>query len=141
MEASNDPATKCGSSLCGRNGIDAHAMERGPLTLAEAHQLFDGYGKSIAYPTMQTRLNRLVGKGFAARNEARPAAYRAPLSPEQTAAGVLTQVLDKLVSGSVAPLMSSLISERPLSAAEIQDIRELLDKVERTNRKKLVRRR
>jgi predicted transcriptional regulator len=89
---------------------------------------------------MQTRLNRLVGKGFASKNDARPAAYRAAVSPEETATGVLRQVLDKLVNGSVAPLMSSLISERPLTAEEIHDIRELLDKVERTNRRKSKRR-
>ncbi len=57
------------------------------------------------------------------------------LSPEQTAAGVLGQILDKLVSGSVAPLMSSLISERPLTADEISDIRKLLNEAERNNRK------
>jgi BlaI family transcriptional regulator, penicillinase repressor len=114
--------------------------ERGPLTLPQAHKLCDRYGMAIAYPTMQTRLNRLVGKGFAIKNDARPAAYRAALSPEQTAAGVLRQVLDKIVNGSVAPLMSSLISERPLSVDEIRDLRELLDKAERSNRKKSKRR-
>jgi len=108
--------------------------ECGPLTLAKAHELFDGYGGPIAYPTMQTRLNRLVDKGFAAKNDARPAAYRAVLSPTQTAAGLLRQVLDKLVKGSVAPLMSSLISERPLTSDEIRDIRELLDRIERSHR-------
>ena len=94
--------------------------ERGPLTLAKAHDLFGGYGAPIAYPTMQTRLNRLVAKGFAARNDERPAAYRAELTPDQTAAGLLQQLLEKLVKGSVAPLMTKLISERPLTAEEIQ---------------------
>jgi predicted transcriptional regulator len=98
--------------------------ERGPLTLAQAHELFGDYGTPIAYPTMQTRLNRLVAKGFAARNDDRPAAYRAVLSPDQTAAGLLRQVLDKLVKGSVVPLMAKLISERPLTTEEIQDIRK-----------------
>lgn len=110
--------------------------ERGPLTLARAHDLFGAYGTPIAYPTMQTRLNRLVAKGFAARNDARPAAYRAELTPDQTAAGLLQQLLEKLVKGSVAPLMAKLISERPLTTEEIQDIRELLDNVERSSRKK-----
>ncbi len=110
--------------------------ERGPLTLALAHDLFENYGTPIAYPTMQTRLNRLVAKRFAARNEERPAAYRAIVSPDQTAAGLLRQVLDKLVKGSVAPLMAKLISERPLTTEEIQDIRKLLDNSERSNRKK-----
>ncbi len=45
--------------------------ERGPLTLAQAHQVFAGYGVAIAYPTMQTRLNRLVGKRCVASNNAR----------------------------------------------------------------------
>lgn len=114
--------------------------ERGPLTLARAHELFAGYAAPIAYPTMQTRLNRLVAKGFAARSDDRPAAYRALLSPDQTAASLLRQVLDKLVQGSVAPLMSKLISERPLTTEEIQDIRALLDDVERSRRRKPTRR-
>jgi predicted transcriptional regulator len=109
--------------------------ERGPLTLAQAYQVFAGYGVAIAYPTMQTRLNRLVAKRYVARNNARPAAYRAVLSPQQSAAGVLGQLLDKLVSGSIAPLMSSLISERPLTPEEIADIRKLLDEAERNQRK------
>ena len=29
--------------------------EKGPLTLAEAHETFSEYGNPIAYPTMQTR--------------------------------------------------------------------------------------
>jgi BlaI family transcriptional regulator, penicillinase repressor len=109
--------------------------ERGPLTLAQAHQIFVEFGSPIAYPTMQTRLNRLVAKRYVARNNARPATYRAVLSPEQSAAGVLSQLLDKLVSGSVAPLMSRLISERPLTPEEIDDIRKLLDEAERNQRK------
>ncbi len=43
--------------------------ERGPLTLARAHQMFADFGTAIAYPTMQTRLNRLAAKGFVARNQ------------------------------------------------------------------------
>ena len=109
--------------------------ERGPLTLAQAHQVFAGYGVAIAYPTMHTPLNRPVANRYVARNNARPAAYRAVLSPQQSAAGVLGQLLDKLVSGSVAPLMSSLISERPLTPEEIADIRKLLDEAERNQRK------
>jgi predicted transcriptional regulator len=115
--------------------------ERGPLTLAQAHDAFARYGSPVAYPTMQTRLNRLVAKGFASRNDERPAAYRALVSPDQTAAGLLRQLLDRLVKGSVAPLMSSLISERPLTTDEIADIRRLLDEAERSPRKKPQRRR
>ncbi len=109
--------------------------ERGPLTLAESHEVFDSYGPPVAYPTMQTRLNRMVDKGILARSDTRPAIYKAVFSPEQTAAGVLKQLFEKLVRGSVAPLMSNLISQRPLTPEEIRDIRALLDRAERSNRK------
>ena len=115
--------------------------EHGPLTLAQAHQLFQSYGRVIAYPTMQTRLNRLVGKGYAARNDERPATYRAAISRESTAASVLGQMLDKVFGGNVAPLVSSLISERPLTDEEIRDIRKLLDEAERATESKTKRRR
>lgn len=114
--------------------------DHGPLTLAQAHERFADYAAPVAYPTVQTRLNRLVAKGFVGRNDERPAAYAALLSPDQTAAGLLRQLLDKLVQGSVAPLMSSLISERPLTPDEIRDIRQLLDQAERSQQKKPRRR-
>ena len=104
--------------------------ERGPVTIAEAHRAFDNYGCPVGYPTMQTRLNRLVAKGWAKRSEDRPARYRAAISPEQVTVGHVNQLLDKLVGASVVPIVCHLISERPLKPTEIEELRKLLDGVE-----------
>jgi BlaI family transcriptional regulator, penicillinase repressor len=114
--------------------------EQGPLSLSAAHAAFEGYGGRIGYPTMQTRLNRLVAKGLVARSADRPALYRVLVSPDQAAAGLLRQLLDKLVTGSVAPLMLTLISERGLTVDEVHDLRQLLDKAEKSARRKTGRR-
>jgi Penicillinase repressor len=39
--------------------------------------------EAVSYPTMQTRLNRLVEKGLVSRSEDRPARYRAAASRDQ----------------------------------------------------------
>ncbi len=104
----------------------------GPVTLAEAHRGFDGYGRPVSYPTMQTRLNRLVDKKLAARSDDRPARYEAVISQEEAAAGHLDQMLEKLTCESVAPLVSQLISERPLTSEEITELKKLLSRAERS---------
>jgi len=96
--------------------------QEGPVTIADAHQ--------VGYPTMQTRLNRLVDKGLATRSEERPARYKATVTVDQVAAGHLDQMLDRLTGTSVAPLVCHLISERPLTQQEISEVRELLSEAE-----------
>jgi len=109
--------------------------EKGPLTLAEAHQAFDEYGSPIAYPTMQTRLNRIAAKGLATKSDQRPAVYQAVATQSQATEGYLGQVLEKLTSGKVVPLMQHLISERPLTKDEVKELKKLLDVAEKNIRK------
>ncbi|MFT7641700.1 MAG: BlaI family penicillinase repressor [Pirellulaceae bacterium] len=105
--------------------------DHGPLSIAEAHKLFPKYGSPIGYPTMQTRLNRLVDKNLARRMGIRPARYESGVSNSDVATGHLDELLEKLSCESVAPLVSHLISERPLTSGEIDELRELLEKAER----------
>lgn len=83
---------------------------------------------------MQTRLNRMVAKGFLSRDDARPAAYQAAVSRQQVAAGHLGQLVDKVSRQSVAPLVAQLITERPLTADEITELKRLLEEVEKKTR-------
>ena len=105
--------------------------ERGPVSIAEAHREFPKYGPAIGYPTMQTRLNRLVDKQLVHRSDDRPAQYRALVTNSDVATGHLDEILEKLSCDSVAPLVSHLISERPLTSSEIEELRELLEQAER----------
>lgn len=104
----------------------------GPVSITTAHQRFGDYGEPVSYPTMQTRLNRLVEKKLARKSTGRPALYAAVVEPGQVMAGHLDQLLDKLTGRSVAPLVSHLISERPLTAEEIIELKRLLAEAERT---------
>ncbi|MAC54420.1 MAG: hypothetical protein CME31_17915 [Gimesia sp.] len=109
--------------------------DKGPLTLAEAHQAFCEFGKPIAYPTMQTRLNRLAAKGLVTKSDQRPALYQAVATQHQATEGYLGQVLEKLTSGKVVPLMKHLITERSLTNDEVQELKKLLYVAEQNSRK------
>ncbi|QDT43643.1 Penicillinase repressor [Gimesia alba] len=109
--------------------------EKGPLTLAEAHETFSDYGNPIAYPTMQTRLNRLAAKGLATKSDQRPALYQAVATQDQATEGYLGQILEKLTSGKVVPLMKHLITERSLTRDEVKELKKLLDVAEQKSRK------
>ncbi len=103
----------------------------GPLTLAQAHERFAGYGRPVSYPTMQTRLNRLAAKGMVRRSSDRPALYGAAVSAEDVGAEHLDRWLHTTRQETVVPLVAHLISERPLGEQEIAELRRLLDAAER----------
>jgi BlaI family penicillinase repressor len=110
--------------------------EEGPLTVAEAHEKFGRYGKPIGYPTMQTRLNRLVEKGHVARGDRRPARYEAAITSQQVSAGHFRQLLDAVGRHKLVPLVGHLIAERSLTAAEIEDLKRLLAEAEKATAEK-----
>jgi predicted transcriptional regulator len=104
--------------------------EQGPLTISQAHERFSRYGKAIGYPTMQTRLNRLVEKGYLSRNDRRPAEYEAVVTSEQVSAGHLGQILNAIGRQKLVPLVAHLIAERSLTRTEIADLKRLLVEAE-----------
>ena len=103
----------------------------GPLTLAEAHTRFAGYGRPVGYPTMQTRLNRLAAKGMVRRSSDRPALYVAAITAEEVGIEHLDRWLHTTRQETVVPLVAHLISERPLTGQEIVELKRLLNEAER----------
>jgi BlaI family transcriptional regulator, penicillinase repressor len=90
-------------------------------------------GREIGYTTVQTRLNRLVEKGVAARSEERPARYSAAVSSDEVSRDDLDSLLDRVTSGRVVPLIAHLVRDRNLSAAELEEIRRLINEAEERN--------
>ena len=115
--------------------------QEGPLTHAEAHRRFGDYGRPVSFPTMQTRLNRLVAKGVLSRNTDRPALYAAAVTAEQVGATHLDHLAATVSRNSVAPLVAHLISERPLTPDEIRELRRLLAEAEKRGPSKKAKRR
>ena len=111
--------------------IMALLWNEGPLTIAEAHQRFGRYGREIGYPTMQTRLNRLVVKGVVRRSKQRPATYEAAVEAHEVGVEHVVHLAETVSRQSVAPLVAHLIFERPLTAEEIRQLKKLLDEAGR----------
>ena len=103
----------------------------GPLTLAQAHERFSRYGRKVEYPTMQTRLNRLVVKGFLKRSDDRPAVYGAAIGRDQIGAGHLAQIVEKVGRGVVVPLVAHLLARGRLAPDEIAELQRLLAEADR----------
>jgi BlaI family transcriptional regulator, penicillinase repressor len=98
----------------------------GPLTLGEAHKRFAQYGSEVGYPTMQTRLNRLVEKKLVARSDDRPAVYRALATRDQVCLGHLQELLKKISGGDAVPLVAQLLREQQLTQAQLAELEQLL---------------
>ena len=54
--------------------------EEGEATLSEAHRAMEARGHQVGYTTVQTRLERLVGKKAIAKSRSRPAKYSAAVA-------------------------------------------------------------
>ena len=96
------------------------------VTIAGAHQAL---GASIGYSTVQTRLNRLVGKGLIRKTKETPTRYEAAIQPQDVIESELRTLL-QYVSGGVAPLVAQLFREHKPSATELDEIRQLIRQAE-----------
>ena len=103
--------------------------EIGGGTISQVHKLHQARGNSVAYGTIQTRLNRLVEKG-AAQRVGFPGEYQALLRPEDVTDGYY-DTIEKFCGGSIVPLMSHLASKRPFDDDEIA----LLERIVATHRR------
>jgi BlaI family transcriptional regulator, penicillinase repressor len=115
----------------GEMEIMAMLWKEGPLPLGAAHQAFARYGRAVSYPTMQTRLNRMVEKGLVTRSDERPALYAAAVSAERVGRGHVSQLLERIGRDQAVPLVAHLISENLLTSSEIEDLQRLLAQAEK----------
>lgn len=97
------------------------------VTISEAQEALP---RAAGYTTVQTRLNRLVAKGAARKSKTRPAKYRAAIGRDQVTQSDLDVLVNRVQGGQVVPLVAHLIRERPLSDAEIDELRSLIDEAE-----------
>ena len=96
------------------------------VTIAGAHQAL---AQPIGYSTVQTRLNRLVGKGLVRKTKETPARYEAAIQPQDVMESEL-RTLVQHVSGGVVPLVAQLFREHQPSETELNEIRQLIQQAE-----------
>ena len=99
--------------------------DRGSATVAEVRAAL---ADDLAYTTVATMLRILEEKGYARREEEGRAHRYFPLVERQQARdGALGRISRKLFKDSPELLLTHIVSDRRLSRAQLQRIRDLLD--------------
>jgi BlaI family transcriptional regulator, penicillinase repressor len=106
----------------------------GPATVAEVRERLED---DLAYTTVLTVLRTLEEKHHVGhREEGKAHRYFAKV-PEHTARqSALARVLDRVFGGSAELLLTHLVSDRSLSADELNRLRALIDKGRKTGKKR-----
>ena len=100
--------------------------ERGRSTVREVAAAM---GREGAYTTVLKLLQIMTDKGLVSRDQtARTHVYEATSSAEQTQQQLVTDLVDKVFDGSAAKLVLQALASRKTSAAELAEIRALIDK-------------
>ena len=109
--------------------------ERGPATIRQlTDALYPGGGDSH-YATVQKLLERLEEKGHVRRDRSSHAHKFTAVTARDTIVGQrLRDVAEKLTGGMMAPLLTHLVRAEALTAKERQELRQLIDELDRRNK-------
>jgi BlaI family transcriptional regulator, penicillinase repressor len=101
----------------------------GPSTVRDVHTLS---GKTTGYTTVLKQMQVMAEKGLLARSERyRSHVYEARVAKEQTQMQLTRNLLARAFDGSAKNLVLGALSSQPVSAAELAEIREMLEKFEK----------
>lgn len=100
----------------------------GPATVRAINRELSGRGRSWAYTTVATLLQRLAAKGFVSSSAAEFAhVYGALVSREELLDRRLRDAADELCNGDAAPLVLALVQGHRFTPEELARFRCLLD--------------
>lgn len=88
-------------------------------------------GRDIDFTTVQTYLRRLEDKGYLnARIEGRNRIYSPKVRPQTVIRETVGEMVDLLFGGETLPLVKHLVEDRTFSPDDIDQLRQLLDRLE-----------
>jgi predicted transcriptional regulator len=98
---------------------------RGPSTVSEVR---DELVDDLAYTTVLTVLRTLEGKGYVRHDpEGRTHRYSSSIELGSARRSAARALIEKLFEGSTELLLTHLVTDEKLSAAELQRIKQLLE--------------
>ena len=102
--------------------------ERGPLAARDVFAALPP-DHGWAYKTVKTLLARLVAKGAVTYEQVGNSyLYRAAVSREQVTRREVHSFVDRVLDGSLMPILAHFIERRDLSDEEIGELRRLMEK-------------
>ena len=106
------------------------------LTVQEVLDLLHRGGKSLAYTTVLTTLQNLERSGWVKHTKSgRAHSYFATKTKSQAGATSLKQFINRAFGGKSSLLFESLVNDQKLSAKELQQLKSLIEKKQKENRK------
>jgi BlaI family penicillinase repressor len=101
--------------------------DRGEVTRRDIADVLYPGGGPAQYTTVQKLLERLERKKYVRRGLGQSVkTFVAVVSRDEMIRQRLLDVADQLGGGSLAPLLMNLVRTRPLTAQELQELRELV---------------
>ncbi len=113
--------------------------ELGPASVREIHESLQ-LQRTIELTTVQTYLRRLEQKGYASsRLQGRARIYSAKARPRTVIRQTVDELVERLFGGETMPLVRHLIEERGIERQDLDELRELIDRLEQegTNNEEL----
>ena len=106
--------------------------DRQEATVAEVHGAL-GPRADLAYTTIATMLRKMEGRGLVRhRAEGRSFVYRAAVGAEEVSRGLTDHLVDRVFEGSLADVVSHLLTHREVSREELSQLEKLIAEKKRT---------
>jgi BlaI family penicillinase repressor len=100
--------------------------ERPEATIAQVHEALPP-GHDLAYTTVATMLRKMEQRGLVAhRNDGRVFVYRAVAASEDVTRSMANHLVDRLFEGSLADMVSHLLTTREISPDELRQLEKLI---------------
>lgn len=98
--------------------------ERGSASAADMQVAL---GETLAYTTVATMLRKMEDRGLVShRSEGRRFIYEPVIAPETVTRGMANDLVDRLFEGSLADMLSHLLSTREVSPDELRELERLI---------------
>ena len=106
---------------------------RRQATVAEVHAQLDG-GFSLAYTTMATMLRKMENRGLVRhRVDGRTFVYRPVVAEDAVTRRMADDLLDRVFAGSLADMVSHLLSHHEVSRQELGRLERLIAERKKTS--------
>ncbi len=105
--------------------------ERGASTVRDVLQALHDQGRNQAYTTVQTLLTRLEAKSFVRSDKSEFAfVYRARLTRDRVTRSRLKTLVAQLYDGAAGPLVLQLVRMEQFTTDEIDELHQLIDRLD-----------
>jgi predicted transcriptional regulator len=103
----------------------------GPATVRDVSASLRRRRRRLAYNTVLTLLSRLKEKGYVAADRRDTAhLFRAKVTREDLLGSTLSALADRVCDGTASPLVHALVQGQQFSQEELEQLRQMLDKLE-----------